>query len=293
MTSARAGFFFALSAYILWGFMALYWKTTEHIDPIEVTVHRALWSLPTAAIVLFALGRTNDIIPTLKSPRKVGILFFTSVLITFNWGVFIWAVTVERTLEAAFAYYVNPLLTIFLGYIILGERFSRLRFIAILIAAVAVCYLTYANGQLPFLSIALAGSFAIYGLIRKTVDVGPAQGFFVEVLLISPFALGYFLWLESLGHGMFFSGANNWLLLILAGPATAAPLILYAMGAKRLPLSTIGIMQYIAPSIIFLISIFIFGEELRSELLIAFIMIWTALVLYSWSIFKKEKSNSV
>lgn len=287
MTQSRAGFFFALAAYVLWGFMALFWKGTQHIDPVEVTAHRAIWSLPAAAIVLFLMKRTGDILPTLKSPRKVGILFFTSVLIAFNWGVFIWAVTVGRTLETAFAYYVNPLLTLFLGFVILGERFSKLQFTAILLAAIAVLYLTYANGELPWLSLALAGSFAIYGLIRKTVDVGPAQGFMVEVLLIFPFALAYFIWLESTGAGVFFEGQINWLWLVLAGPATAAPLILYAMGAKRLRLSTIGIMQYIAPSIIFLISIFIFGEELRPELLVAFILIWAALVLYSWSTFRK------
>jgi len=291
LTQSRAGFFFALSAYLFWGFIALYWKETSHIDPVEVTAHRALWSFPFAAIVLFAMGRTSDILPTLKSPKKLAMLFFTSLLITFNWGVFIWAVAVERTLEAAFAYYVNPLLTVFLGFVILGERFSRLQSVAIAIAAIAVGYLTFANGELPWISISLAGSFAIYGLIRKTMDVGPAQGFFVEVLLISPFAFAYFIWLESTGQGVFFESSLNWLLLLLAGPATAAPLILYAMGAKLLRLSTIGIMQYIAPSIIFLISIFIFGEELRQELLIAFILIWCALVLYSWSTFRKEKSG--
>lgn len=286
MSSARAGFFFALFAYVLWGFMALFWKQTDYIDPIEVTTHRALWSLPFAAIVLMFMKRTGDIIPTIKSPKKIGILFVTSLLITFNWGVFIWAVTVERTLEAAFAYYVNPLLTVFLGFIILGERFNKFQFFAILLAVIAVCYLTFESGKFPYLSVALAGSFAAYGLIRKTVDVGPTQGFLIEVLLLFPFALAYFLWIEFTGQGAFFKGSINWLLLVLAGPATATPLILYAMGAKRLRLSTIGIMQYIAPSIIFLIGIFIFGEQLRSELMVAFVLIWSALILYSWSTFR-------
>jgi len=286
--ASRAGFFFALGAYVFWGFAALYWKETDHIDPIEVTAHRALWSFPFAAIVLFLMGRTKDVLPTLKSPRKLGILFFTSLLITFNWGVFIWAVAVERTLEAAFAYYVNPLLTVFIGFVILGERFSKLQAVAIGIAALAVAYLTYANGQLPWISIALAGTFAAYGLLRKTIDVGPTQGFLVEVMLLFPFALAYLIWIETSQQGVFFETATNSVLLMFAGPVTSIPLILYAMGVRRLRLATIGIMQYIAPSIIFAIGIYVFGEKLRPELLVAFIMIWTALVIYSWSSFRKS-----
>ena len=286
---SRAGFFFAFSAYFSWGLMVLFWKLTGELDPIEVTAHRALWSLPVAGVVLWAIGRTSDIVPALKSPRKLGILFICSILITLNWGVFIWAVAVGRTLETALAYYFNPLITVMMGFVFLGDRFNRPQMLAILIAVCAVVYLTVIGGAFPWLSLFLACTFALYGLLRKTVEVGPTQGFLIEILLIFPFALAYTIWLEGTGQGDFFNGNLNWLLLILAGPATAMPLILYANGAKRLRLSTLGMMQYIAPSIIFLISLFIFGEELKPAQLTAFIMIWTALALYSWSLFNDDK----
>lgn len=271
--------------------MPLFWKLTGHIDPIEVTAHRAFWSLPVAGAVLWAIGRTADILPTLKSPRKMGVLFLCSCLISANWGVFIWAITVERTLETALAYYINPLLTVLLGFVFLGDRFSRLQLIAILIAAAAVLMLTIVGGQFPLLSLFLAATFGIYGLLRKTVEVGPTQGFLVEILLIFPFTLAYIIWIQITGSGEFLKGEINWLLLVLAGPATAVPLILYAFGAKRLRLSTIGLMQFMVPTMLFLISIFIFGEPLERVQLYAFVMIWIALVLYAWSILTAERKQ--
>ncbi len=287
--SSRAGFFYALTAFLLWGCLALYWKATSHIDAVEVTAHRVLWSLPVAGVILWFMGRTNDIMPTLKSPRKLGILFFTSLLISFNWGIFIWAISVDRTLEAAMAYYINPLVSVAMGVVVLRERFNRLQLVAILLAFLAVVILTIMQGVLPWISISLAFTFALYGLIRKTVDVGPTQGFLVEVILIFPIALIYIFWLFANGQLAFGSTGNlDVFLMMCAGPATAVPLILYANGAKRLRLSTIGMMQYIAPSIIFFIGLFVFGEELKRPLLIAFILIWSALVIYSWSMFSNS-----
>ena len=288
---SRSGFLFAFSAYLIWGFMPLFWKLTGHIDAVEVTAHRALWSLPVAGAILWAIGRTGDILPTLKAPRKMGILFVCSCLISANWGVFIWAIAVERTLETALAYYINPLLTVLLGFVFLGDRFNRLQLLAILIAAGAVLMLTVVGGQFPWLSVFLAATFGVYGLLRKTVDVGPTQGFLVEILLIFPFVLAYVIWLQVSGKSAFFVGQFNWLVLILAGPATAIPLILYAFGAKKLRLSTIGLMQFMVPTMLFLISIFVFGEPLREIQLYAFIMIWIALVLYAWSLISSERKQ--
>ncbi|MGI9350984.1 MAG: EamA family transporter RarD [Rhizobiaceae bacterium] len=286
---SRSGFLFAFSAYLIWGFMPLFWKLTAHIDAVEVTAHRALWSLPVAGVILWAIGRTGDILPTLKSPRKMVILFICSCLISANWGVFIWAIAVERTLETALAYYINPLLTVLLGFVFLGDRFNRFQLFAILIAAAAVLMLTVVGGEFPWLSLFLASTFGIYGILRKTVDVGPTQGFLVEILLIFPFVLAYVIWLQVSGESVFFSGQLNWLVLMLAGPATAVPLILYAFGAKRLRLSTIGLMQFMVPTMLFLISIFVFGEPLREIQLYAFIMIWIALALYAWSLISSDR----
>ncbi len=290
--TSRAGFFYALSAFLIWGCLALFWKATSHVDAVEVTAHRVIWSLPVAGVILLFLGRTNDILPTLKSPKKLGILFFTSILISFNWGIFIWAISVDRTLEAALAYYINPLVSVAMGGVFLGERFNTAQLTAILLAGVAVIVLTLMGGVLPWISLSLALTFALYGLIRKTVDVGPTQGFLVEIVLLFPVALVYVLWLGLNGNLSFASsGILDGFLLVMAGPATAIPLILYASGAKRLRLSTIGMMQYIAPTMIFLIGIFIFGEELGSAQVIAFILIWIALAIYSWSLFQMSSKQ--
>ncbi len=287
--NTASGYGFALGAFCIWGFLPLFWKLTGHINPIEVTAHRALWSLPVAAIILVIIGRTADIIPTLKSPKKLWILFICSVLISLNWGVFIWAITVERTLETALAYYINPLLTVLLGYIFLGERFTNLQRVAIALAALAVLFMTVVGGTFPWVSLLLAGSFGFYGLLRKTVDVGPTQGFLVEVLLIAPFVLGIAIWLHVEGEAALFTNNHDTLLLLLSGPATAIPLILYAMGAKRLMLSTIGILQFLVPTMLFLISIFVFKEPLRDGQVIAFIMIWIAISLYVISLMRDHK----
>jgi len=294
--TSRAGFFFALSAFLIWGCLALYWKATSHVDAVEVTMHRVIWSLPVAGVILWFMGRTNDILPTLKSPRKLAILFFTSLLISFNWGVFIWAISVDRTLEAAMAYYINPLMSVAMGAIFLRERFNKLQLVAILIALLAVIVLTVMQGVLPWISLSLALTFALYALIRKMVDVGPTQGFLVEVILIYPISVAYMVWLIAQEQLVFGNSDNlDVMLLMCAGPATAVPLILYANGAKRLRMSTIGMMQYIAPTMIFLIGIFVFKEELKHPQVIAFVLIWIALAIYSWSLFagkSKQKKTT-
>ncbi|MEO0329490.1 MAG: EamA family transporter RarD [Pseudomonadota bacterium] len=287
--TAYYGFIFTFTAYFIWGLLPLFWKETAHLDPVEVTAHRAIWSLPVAGLVLWALGRTGDIAPTLKSPRKVGLLFSTSALVSFNWGLFIWAITVERTLETALAYYINPLITVLLAFVFLGDRFNRLQLIAIALAATAVLMLTIVGGAFPWISVSLAVTFGLYGLIRKTIDVGPSQGFLIEILLIFPFAFGYLVWLEVQGTSELFSSPTNFLLLVLAGPATAIPLILFAFGTKRLKLSSVGLMQFMVPTMIFLISIFVFKEPLQTVQLFAFIIIWSALAIYAYSIVKEER----
>ncbi|MDJ0614579.1 MAG: EamA family transporter RarD [Rhizobiaceae bacterium] len=287
----RSGFFFALSAYLIWGTLPLFWKLTEHLDPVEVTAHRAFWSLPIAVIVCFALRRTGDMLPALKSPRKVATLFLTSCLVSFNWGVFIWAITVERVLDTALAYYINPLISVLLGYVFLGERFSRLQFAAITIATAAVVMLTFVGGQFPLVSLALALTFGLYGLIRKTVDVGPTQGFLIEILLIFPIVAGFIGWKFASGTSVVLESPDSFWLMILAGPATATPLILFSVGAKRLRLSTIGLMQFLVPTMIFLIGVYLFKEPMRDVQLAAFVMIWIALVLYAISIFHPQNKE--
>jgi chloramphenicol-sensitive protein RarD len=283
---ATRGFFFALSAYLLWGFLPLYMKAVAHIPAMEVLAHRIVWSVPVAGVVLFALGRTADIRAALRSPRTMAMAALTAGVISINWGVYVWAIAADRAVETALGYYINPLVTVALGAVLLGERLNRLQLVAVALAVVAVAVLTVSAGGLPWVSLVLAFSFAAYGYLRKTLPIGPSQGFFLEVLILSPVALGFVVWLALTGGSHFglADPANIWLLMF-AGPATAVPLILYAFGAKLLRISTIGIMQYTAPTMIALIAVFVFGEPFGIERIVAFGLIWTALALYTWSMF--------
>ena len=287
---AVRGFLFAFSAYFIWGLLPFYMRALDHVPPLEIVAHRIAWSVPVAGIVLLALGRTGDIAVALRSPRTILMAALTAAIITVNWGIYIWAISVDRTVETALGYYINPLVTVLLGAVLLGERLDRLQIVAVALAATAVVVLTVVAGGLPWVSLVLAFSFAAYGYLRKTLPIGPSQGFFLEVLILSVPSLAYILWLETTGQGHFLTdGGGNVVLLMLSGPLTAIPLILYAFGAKMLRISTIGIMQYIAPTMIALIAVFAFGEPFGVDRMIAFGLIVLALVLYSWSILFRSR----
>lgn len=286
----REGLVYALSAYVLWGFLPLYMKALAHIPFAEIVAHRIFWSVPVAGLVLLWLKRTDDIKRAFREPKTLALAALTAGLISINWGTYVWAIAEDRALEAALGYYINPLFSIFLGAILLGERMDRLQGFAILSAFIAVVILTIEAGGLPWVSIILIVSWGFYAFCKKTLAVGPTQGFFLEVLILLIPAAGYLIWLGLNGTGAFLSGSlYDMLLLSLAGVVTSTPLIFYANGAKKLRLSTIGIMQYVAPTMIFLIAVFVFNEPFGQTKLIAFCFIWLALALYSWSMLKRRK----
>jgi chloramphenicol-sensitive protein RarD len=286
----REGFFFALSAYMIWGVLPFYMKAVAHIPAAEIVAHRVVWSVPLAGMVLLWLGRTTDISHALRSPGMLAQSALTAAIVSVNWGVYVWAIAADRTLEAALGYYINPLFSIFLGAALLGEKLARPQIVAIGFAFAAVILLTWHSGGLPWVSIILSFSWGFYALFKKTLPIGPAQGFFMEVLLLSIPAILYIGWLALTGQGHFvFDNSADTGLLLAAGLVTAVPLILYANGAKGLRLSTIGIMQYSAPTMIFLIAIFIFGEPFDSVKFTAFVLIWIALAIYSWSMFANRR----
>ncbi len=289
----RSGFFYALGAYLLWGFFPFYWKAATHIGPFELMAHRTVWAVPFAALWLLAAGRLGGVWWVFTEWRKLAVLAVTALLIAVNWGIFVWAVAAERTIEAALGYYINPLLAVALGAIFLGERFTRGQQVAIVLAALAVLLLTVMGGKLPWVALVLAFSFAAYGFLRKTVEVGPVQGFFVEVLLLSVPAVAWIGWLAISGGGALGASTADTLLLIGCGPVSAVPLILFAFGAKRLRLSTVGLMQYIAPTLIFLIGIFAFREPFSVWHLVAFSLIWTALAIYAVSALRPSQPISM
>lgn len=256
---------------------------------MELVANRVVWSIPIAVLILIFLRRMGDIAGIFKDRKKMMILVASTLIISLNWGVYVWAVVSDRLIEAAMGYFINPLVVVALGGVFLGERFDRLQWLALAIAVAAVLVLTTMSGVFPWVSAVLAVSFAFYGLLRKKVEVGPAQGFFVEILLISTMAIPYLLWLESNGTAAFGSSPHDTWLLLACGPATALPLIFYASGAKRLRLSTVGILQYLTPSIQFLIGVFLFREPFSQWQLVSFLMIWVSLGIYTYSMLKQVR----
>ena len=290
---ASRGFFYALLAYFLWGLLPLFMKAVAHIPPAEVVAHRILWSVPIAGVVLVMLGRTKDVMAALRSPRTMVMAAVTAAIITLNWGIYVWAIAVERTVESALGYYINPLVSVAMGALLLGERMNRLQMAAIGLAVVAVCILAVDAGGVPWVSLSLAFTFATYGYLRKTLPIGPSQGFFLEVLILCLPALAYVTWLQMQGQNhLLLSQPYDFTLLLACGPITAVPLLLYAFGAKLLRLSTIGLMQYIAPTMIFLIAVFVFGEPFDGVRVLAFMLIWSALAIYTWSTFFRQPADA-
>ena len=287
------GFAFAVSAYFLWGFLPIYLKALANVGPVEVLAHRVLWSVPVAGVILVMLGRTADLVAALRTPRTLAMAAVTAALISINWGAYIYAITTGQALEAALGYYINPLFSIFLGSVLLGERLSPLKRVAILLALLAVAILTYDAGTVPVIALILTFSWGFYAYFKKSLPVGPNQGFLLEVLILTPPALLYAGYLAAAGGGNFLRGdAVDTLLLLGCGVVTAVPLMLYANGAKLLRLSTIGMLQYIAPTMIFLIAVFVFGEDFGPARAIAFPLIWLGLALYSWSLWRDAQGAS-
>lgn len=284
------GFAFALTAYLLWGFLPLYMKALSHIPTLEVLAHRVIWSVPLALVILTVLGRTAELKAALKSPRMLVMGAVTAALISMNWGIYVYSIQTGHALEAALGYYINPLFSVFLGAVLIKERLSLPQKLAIALAAGAVGFLTWQVGKLPIVALGLTVTWGFYAYFKKMLPIGPNQGFTLEVLLLLPFALAYALWMGARGEAVFLNGAlSDNLLLMGCGVITAVPLMIYANGAKLLKLSTIGILQYIAPTMIFLTAVFWFGEPFDSARLIAFVLIWAALVIYTTSLIRQAR----
>jgi chloramphenicol-sensitive protein RarD len=285
------GFGFALTAYLLWGFLPIFMKAVGHISPAEVIAHRVIWSIPIAGAVLWATGRTADLWVALRTPRMLLMGFATAALISVNWGIYVWSIGAGHALDAALGYYINPLFSVFLGAVLLGERLSRAQKGAIALAALAVLVLTIEAGKLPLVALGLTVTWGIYAYLKKSLPIGPNQGFFLEVLILLPFALAYVIWAQATGRSHFMAGVtSDTVLLLSCGLVTAVPLMVYANGAKLLRLSTIGIMQYIAPTMIFLTAVFVFGEQFGRGKMVAFPMIWVALVIYTVSMVRQARA---
>ena len=275
------GLVLAVTAYVLWGFLPLYMKAMDHIGPVEVVAHRVIWSVPVAGLLLILLGRTGDLKAALGDPKMLGMAAVTAALISVNWAIYVWAISTGHALDAALGYYINPLFSIALGAILLREPLTRTQLVAVGLAALGVLVLVFEAGRLPWAALGLTVSWGFYAFFKRSLPIGPNQGFLLEVLILLIPALAYVTLLGVQGTGHFGVVASDTLLLSCAGIVTAVPLLVYANGAKLVRLSTMGILQYIAPTMIFITAITLFGEQIDRGRMIAFLLIWAALIVYS------------
>jgi chloramphenicol-sensitive protein RarD len=276
------GIVYAALAYTCWGLFPLYFHQLAQVSTLEIVLHRVTWSLVFVLALLFALRRSAALRPVLRSPRQLGLFALSAWLLTGNWLVYIWAVNNGHVIDSSLGYFINPLVYVLLGYAVLGERPRPLQWAAVALAALGVAWLTWQSGRLPWIALVLAGSFGLYGLIRKTAPLGALEGLAVETLLTAPVAVpALLLWTLQGTSTLAHADAPTLGWLLLAGPLTAVPLLLFAAGARRITLATLGLLQYIGPTLQFACGVWVFHEPLQRERLAGFVLIWAALALYS------------
>jgi len=280
------GVVFALTAYLMWGVFPLYFKQVQSVAPLEVLANRMLWSLVFVAVLLTVLRGTRWLRDLLRDRPPIGWFVLSALAVSVNWLIYIWAVNSGHIVDASLGYFINPLLNVLIGAVFLHERLRPAHWVAVLLAAAGVAWLTWSAGQLPWIGLSLAISFSAYGLLRKRAPLGAIEGLAVETALLAPVAIAYLLWLaahqESVLVAAFGDGRPElvaWLLL--AGPITAVPLLFFAAGARRIPFATLGILQYVGPSLQLLIGVRLYGEPFEADKLIAYSAIWIALAIFS------------
>jgi chloramphenicol-sensitive protein RarD len=289
---STSGVMIALGAFLIWGMSPIYFKSLKGIPALEILLHRMVWSFLLLLPIVVATRRWHEFKSVILDGRKLLVLSITTILVSGNWFVFIWAVNSDRILEASLGYYINPLINILLGMVILNERLRRPQIGAVCLAATGVVYMTVQVGTLPWVSLVLAFSFAFYGLIRKVAPVNALVGLTVETLLLSLPAAAYLVYMGMEGRGAYLH--LHWatdLLLMCAGLMTAVPLLLFTAGARRIHYSTVGILQYVAPSCNFLLALMIYREPIEPAQWITFLLIWTALAIYTLDMMRAYKNH--
>ena len=277
-----SGAIFGAAAFLIWGISPLYWKTLTAVPALEIVAHRVVWSFLLLTPLILFRRRWKEFLLTLTNWRSMAILAVTSLFVSCNWLVYIWAINNGFLLQASLGYYINPLVNVLLGTLFLRERLRSFQGLAVLLAGSGVIYLTIVYGQFPWIACILAFTFGLYGLIRKVINVGSLVGLTMETFLLTAPALGYLIYLDMNGSAAFFKVSLQ-IDLLLTGTSvmTALPLLLFAMSARRVRLTTLGFLQYIAPSCMFVMAVFVYLEPFRTEQLISFVLIWTALAVYS------------
>lgn len=278
----KTGLAACCTAFVIWGLLPLYLKALHAVPVLQVTAQRLVWGCVLAITWLGLSGKLGLVRTALGNPPTRWRLCASATLISLNWITYVWGVANNHVVETSLGYFINPLLNVTLGVLVLSERLNRAQWIAVSLAAAGVGYLTWSAGRLPWISLALAASFGLYGLVRKMVAVEAFAGFAAETLLLLPFGLGYLIWSELHGVGaMGHLGIGTDLLLVFGGPLTAAPLVLFAVGARRLPYSTVGLLQYIGPTLQLMLGVLVFHETFSGPRVTGFAIIWAALAIYA------------
>ncbi|GAA1219857.1 EamA family transporter RarD [Kitasatospora nipponensis] len=291
-SEAGRGLWYGLAAYGMWGLFPLFWPLLEPSAATEILANRMLWSLVAAVAILGVRRHWSWLRPLLRQPRRVALSGLAGFVVAINWGVYIWGVNSGHVVETSLGYFINPLVTIAFGVLLLGERLRTAQWAAVGIGALAVVVLTVGYGRLPWIALTLAFSFAVYGLLKKKVALGGLESFALEAAFLFPFALGYLVYLAATGQSTFLNhGGGHAGLLVLTGPITAIPLLCFGASAIRLPLSTIGLMQYLAPVFQFLIGIVYFHESMPPARWAGFALVWCALLALSWDALRRLRAD--
>ncbi len=295
MKKQKLGLIYGVSAYVLWGMFPLYWPLLEPANPLEIVSHRAVWTLVFCLIVLAITHALKSTLATFRRPKVAAKLFLASVLISINWLIYIWATNNDHVVEASLGYYINPLIIIAFGVVLLKEKMRKMQWIAVSIATVGVIILTVDYGRLPWVALGLALSWGTYGLVKKQLGLGALEGLAIETMIAFIPYCGYLIFIGSKGEGQFGNGAGLTILLISAGAVTAIPLLLFNGSTTRLPYSTIGLMQYITPTIQFSIGVWVNNEAMPTARWVGFIFIWLALITLATDLLKSGRSvdNSI
>jgi len=284
------GLLFGVSAYTLWGLFPIYWPLLKPANPLEIVSHRAVWTLVFCFIILALTKTLKSTLSLLKRPKIVAGLFLSSILISINWIIYIYAANNEHVVEAALGYYINPLVVIATGVIVLKEKMRPLQWTAVGIAAIGVGVLTFDYGRLPWIALGLALSWGSYGLVKKQLGLGALEGLSIETLLSSGFYLGYLIWLGNRGEGQFSHSLKLTLLLIGGGAVTAIPLLLFNGSTNRLPLTLVGLLQYITPTIQFCIGVWYYHEDMPAARWVGFVIIWVALMSLALDLIRSSRT---
>jgi chloramphenicol-sensitive protein RarD len=284
------GLLFGVSAYTLWGLFPIYWPLLKPANPLEIVSHRAVWTLVFCFIILALTKTLKSTLSLLKRPKIVAGLFLGSILISINWIIYIYAANNEHVVEASLGYYINPIVVIATGVIVLKEKMRPLQWLAVGIATLGVAVLTIDYGRLPWIALGLALSWGSYGLVKKQLGLGALEGLSIETLLSSGFYLAYLIWLGNSGEGHFTYSLTLTLLLIGGGAVTAIPLLLFNGSTNRLPLTLIGLLQYITPTIQFCIGVWYYNEDMSTARWVGFLIIWAALMSLAIDLVKSSRS---